>query len=384
MRKILWILPLLLLWSCAGKKQATVSGKIDNPGPNSYIYIYHQQVSESKLLDSSKLGRNGSFTFHVKLIEPGFYILALGKSSLVNLLLTPGEKLKFEADAAGFSSSYTIKGSAGSDLVHQLMDQNRLVRSHLDSLIADYLKKKNSGANAKELGAIDSLYSAACEAYRKDIITFVLEHHHSLSSIVALYMKYNDENQVLKFPRDLQFYKIVSDTLSRYYPKSPDVVALKADFTRMMNTRKTLQLESMLKTARTGIPDIALPDARGDTIHLTSFSNKVVLLSFWNTNCKQCLMQNNDLMDLYKKFGKSGFVIFQVSVQDSLAVWKKSIRNLPWINVAENNPSGSYYCQLYNVQELPASFLINRQGTILGKNLGFDMLNRAIAGAIKK
>ena len=95
-------------------------------------------------------------------------------------------------------------------------------------------------------------------------------------------------------------------------------------------------------------------------------------------------MQNNDFMELYRKYAKAGLVIYQVSVAESKENWKKAVASLPWISVAEGNPGASYYCQLYNVSQVPAFFLVDRKGTILGKNLDYAQLNKEIASAIKK
>lgn len=384
MRKFWLFIPLLVIWSCSGKNQFSLTGKINEAEPKSVIYLYEQQVGTSKIIDSAKVKGNGSFHFRVKTNEPRFYTLLLTDAKPITLLMAPGEKAQFETNAPNFSTGYSVSGSPGSLLVKDLSIRHAQVLSRIDSMINEYRKLKAEAGKQSQMASLDSAYVQLTSDYRKEIISFILNHYHSMASIMALYLKYDTTSYVLQFPRDLQFYKIVSDTLSKYYPHSQHVIALKRDFKRMMDEKESLGLMNLMKNARQGMPDIALPDAKGDTIHLTSFTGKVILLSFWNTDCKPCLMANRDYQELYKKYGKSGLVVYQVSIGESRDKWMKNAARSPWISVAEGNPNTSYYMNLYNITQIPTSFLIDRKGNIVARDMSYTELDKNIAAALKK
>ncbi len=384
MKKFWLFIPLLVVWSCSGKNQFSLTGKINEAEPKSVIYLYEQQVGTSRIVDSAKVKGNGSFHFRLKTSEPRFYTLLLADARPVTLLLAPGEKAQFESNSQSFSTGYTVAGSPGSALVQELSFRHAQVLARIDSMINEYKKLKTIPGKQSEMASLDSAYVQLTTSYHKEIISFILNNYRSMASIMALYLKYDTANYVLQFPRDLQFYKIVSDTLSKYYPHSRHVIALKGDFKRMMDEKESLGLMYLMKNAKQGMPDISLPNEKGDTVHLSSCTGKVILLSFWNTDCKPCLMTNRDYIELYKKYGKSGLVIYQVSIGESRDKWLKNAARSPWISVAEGNPNGSYYMNLYNVRQIPTSFLIDRQGTVIARDLSYTELDKKIASALKK
>ena len=120
---------------------------------------------------------------------------------------------------------------------------------------------------------------------RKNIIKFILENYRSLASIMALYFKESPiwSVSVLQYPRDLQYYKIVSDTLYKIYPASKQVKALKTDFEKMLRLQKSMVLQNMIKNAKNSIPEIALPNMKGDTYESLGLLGKIIILSFWNS-----------------------------------------------------------------------------------------------------
>ena len=68
-------------------------------------------------------------------------------------------------------------------------------------------------------------------------------------------------------------------------------------------------------------------------------------------------MVNRDFLYLYKKYKKSDLVIYQVSVESDKNKWLNAIKEIPWISVAEINKENSFYAKVYNISQVPASFL---------------------------
>ena len=118
-------------------------------------------------------------------------------------------------------------------------------------------------------------------------------------------------------------------------------------------------------------PEIALPSPKGDTIKLSSTRGKYVLLDFWASWCSPCREANPELVRLYQKFKSKGFEIFQVSLDKSKDAWVKAIRDdkLNWIQVLDLKYWQSSAAQLYYVESIPTSFLLDKDGTIIGRNL---------------
>jgi hypothetical protein len=87
--------------------------------------------------------------------------------------------------------------------------------------------------------------------------------------------------------------------------------------------------------------------------------------------------QNLLLKEIYKKYYAHNFEILQVSFDTSTEEWKRAIRfdDLPWLSVIDPTFPNSAVAVNYNVQNLPANYLIDKDNeTILAKDISPDQL----------
>ena len=82
---------------------------------------------------------------------------------------------------------------------------------------------------------------------------------------------------------------------------------------------------------------------------------------------------NAELKDIYGKFAGAEipFEVYQVAIDTSKALWITAVQEqqLPWVSVSDLRGSASNALALYNVQKLPANFLIDKEGNIVAKNI---------------
>jgi peroxiredoxin len=133
-------------------------------------------------------------------------------------------------------------------------------------------------------------------------------------------------------------------------------------------------------------PALALPNAKGDTLRLTDFSGKVVLVDFWASWCAPCRVANKGLVKIYSQFSKKGLVILGVSLDESNEAWQKAIRKdgLKWIQVIDLKAWDSPVAAAWDVNAIPANFLIDCEGNIVAHHLAGKELESAIAQALEK
>lgn len=116
---------------------------------------------------------------------------------------------------------------------------------------------------------------------------------------------------------------------------------------------------------------IKLPDPKGDSVSLVSMKGKVIILDFWASWCVPCAYANRELVQLYKDYKSKGLEIFSVSIDESKKAWQKAItrQRLTWTHV---NDPGGWDAQTglrWNVQALPTTYLINKNGDVVSVNL---------------
>ncbi len=130
-------------------------------------------------------------------------------------------------------------------------------------------------------------------------------------------------------------------------------------------------------------PDFQLPALDGSKVRLSEFRGKAVLLNFWATWCPPCKVEMPWFADLQKQYGKDGLVILGVAMDDSapdkIAQFASEMGvNYP-ILLGTDQISDDYG----NVEYLPTSFFIGRDGTIVTKLTG--LLDRKdIEEAVRK
>jgi peroxiredoxin len=86
-------------------------------------------------------------------------------------------------------------------------------------------------------------------------------------------------------------------------------------------------------------------------------------------------------LNTYNKYRRQGFEIFQVSLDQSQSLWERAIKEdaLPWTNVCDFMSWESDVVKLYGVETIPANFLIDREGSIITKNLKGDALDKKLS-----
>lgn len=119
-------------------------------------------------------------------------------------------------------------------------------------------------------------------------------------------------------------------------------------------------------------PDIDLPDSTGKSMKLSSLRGKVVLLDFWASWCGPCRHENPTVVRAYQNYAAKGFTVFSVSLDQSKPKWLAAIAKdgLVWpSHVSDLKGWGSAGSALYKVTGIPATFLLDKEGKIVAKNL---------------
>jgi len=371
MKRIFFLLPVILIFSgCRDKNSFTIQGTIKGE-KSGYVYINHLDLDTPVLIDSAKIKGSGSFKINVKASEPDFYLVSLSPSNFITLLAEPGEKIRLSFEKKELFDNYKVAGSPGSEKL-QILDQTLIdTKKKLDSLVSVYNKAALEPGFDSIGPALDEKYKSLVKAQRMKNIKFIIENTGSLASIKALYQRLNDEAYVLYDPKDLQYLKIISDSLNKYYPASKQVQALKRNFEnemKAMNANMIQRLSENIEPVKLN-PD--LKNTEGNRISLESLRGKYVLVTFWSLQSKDCVAENLQLKDLYKLYNRNGFEIYQINLDADENAWKSAVRfdELPWISTREDDPSNPLTARLFNVRELPANYLFDKQGNLEATNL---------------
>ena len=370
----------VLASACSKHKGFVISGKITNT-EGKYLYLDELKVASSVPVDSVMLKKDGTFKFQGKESYPNFYLLRLSENNFVTLLVDTTERISVSGDAANFSRDYTVEGSPGSLLVQELNQTLTNTKHKLDSIQSRIKAFRNRDDFSIQKVKWDQELADIKKSQIRYSTNFVQKHPFSMSSVLALYQKFDDSNYVVQ---DLQSLKIAASALNSFYPKSEHVKALYANTQRLMQDEKNSKLQEFIAKNGVNSPDIILPNYNGRDVSLSSLNSKVILIQFWSALDRTSRIQNEALVDLYAKYKSKGLEIYQVSIDTDRSAWLKAIEDdkLIWINVGDMKGSNSAV-NAYNVQSIPSNYILDKEKNIVARNLQGPGLDQAIGKLVK-
>lgn len=352
MKQILAIMAAGLLAGCSGNG-VTIRGEIEAGGADRTIVVERIVPAGARFVDSVRTDRQGKFNLFLEQSEktPEFYSLRMVGGGSIPLLTEAAEKIVLRiADSTG--AAYEVTGSEGSVLVQQAND---------------ILREENPIAR-KQAAAI-----------------FISQHTGSMAAIVPLYQIAADGSFLFTDDAtDVVYFRMVSDSLNARYPGSPYALALAADVRSFDNVAAAGRMVEANLDNVVSFPDLDMPDVLGKRRKLSELTGKVILLSFTASNLPELKILNRELAEVYEKYAPQGFEVYQVSLDANKAQWIGSVaeQRLPWISVCDLQGGDSPAVRLYNVRKIPANFLIDREGNIVGQNLPSAEIEGAVKGLL--
>jgi len=138
----------------------------------------------------------------------------------------------------------------------------------------------------------------------------------------------------------------------------------------------------------TKFPDFDEKDLAGKPLSLANYKGKVVLVDFWATWCGPCLIELPNVIETYRKHHSKGFEIVGVSLDEAKdkARLESFLRdkNMTWPQFFDGQWWKNKLAVKYGVNSIPATYLLDAEGKILGKDLRGDELEKAVTAALAK
>lgn len=362
---------LLALSSCQSSK-VKISGRFVGSEAK-MVYLEQSTVLEQQLIDSVALGEDGNFMLLLENSDqtnPTLYHLVYDNNR-IPLLLKGGDNVTVSS-AGNALRNYTVEGSEESELLHKFN------ASYVDGVLK--LNEIMSRLTANDL-ADDARHNLAVEytklknEIKRQQLGFIVENKDHIAAIYALYQRLPGDANLFNGDSDVIYYRTVAEALAESYPDSHYLPLLRSQIARM-----DAQISLLSQVKETSFPEITMPDMYGKEQSLSSLEGKVILLHFWSAAVGNSNAMNADLKEIYSKYHDQGFEIYQVGIDTSKALWINTVQEqqLPWISVSDLRGEASPAVGAYNVQALPANFLIDREGNIADRNLSGEKLEQAI------
>jgi len=370
MKKLtLLILSIVLLGACNGStKKKDTNVEIDGTAmgmDNADVKLLTYEGMKEKVLDSTQM-KEGHFKLFEKVDKPQLVFLRVaGIPSDLPLIIEPNANIKVDLNKEHMRRSSVISQGLNKKF-YDYLDQIKLFRDKQEKLAKLYQAAQNKGTEAQKTDIINRYYAVDDDRHAYEY-KFIEENKDNLVGglvfeSVAFDKAEPNYNKLLKlydsFPKEVKELPNVKNAYKRVKDLAAISIGSKA-------------------------PDFSAPTPEGKTLSLKDAMGKVTVIDFWASWCRPCRAENPYVKKIYEKYHDKGLNIIGVSLDKPghKEDWLKAIKDdgLTWYHVSNlkywQDPIAR---QLYHVESIPQTFILDKNGVIRAKNLRRDRLEAKI------
>lgn len=340
-------------------KEFTVAGKVKNGSKGEKVILSRSTATGSSVkIDSAQIAADGSF--QLKSVEKdrgSFFTLNIADRQKFALLVEGGENFNIVADGTtrddkGNGGKVAITGSKNMEYYAQIDQLMQAFATKVTKWNEEYAAAEEK-KDTKKIQEIQQAYAKAEQERVGSIRQLVPQMGTSLIALFAA-------NNFLSPENDLDVLKKLAEDFSKIEPTPTLAKGFIGSVKRFAGVAVGEQA-----------PDFTLNSPEGKPVALSSLRGKYILIDFWASWCGPCRMENPNVVRMYDKFKDKGFDIYGVSLDDNEKAWKTAIERdkLKWLHGSELKKWNSGVAQTYGVNAIPATFLLDKEGKIIAKNL---------------
>jgi thiol-disulfide isomerase/thioredoxin len=357
MRKVLFIaLASVLLAACGGKDSYRIKGTVDGIGDSTLLTLCLIDYDGLTPLDSFVV-KNGKFSFKGQIDGAQMAVVMYETEESLNgcqFFLEPGNiSIKMNAE----TGEQHLSGTPNNEVFQQFYDDTEAFNDEAfelsDKIRITVASQGDASDLYEQMGDLQDRFKAVMAKSILDNADMAYAYHQLMDNYTLF-----EPDEVMEmlealaptFGQDLAFNQLTASINSQL------VTSLGHPFidfeTKILD--KKYKFEGSAK----------LSDYIG--------KNKVVLLDFWASWCAPCMNEVPNLKAAYNKFKSKGFEIVSVSVDDETDAWIKAVKDngMNWVqlwNGVEDLENSAAF--KYSITAIPTTFLIDADGTIIGRNL---------------
>jgi peroxiredoxin/phosphoglycolate phosphatase-like HAD superfamily hydrolase len=353
---------LISLLACSANDQRSFDGEVVVKATLKNAEAGQVKISKflddtSELITALEVGSDGKFSYNLSLEEPGFYELDLMGKKIIRLALYDQDvQISYDFNDA---NSLKIEGSEDSKhmlAIEQLTDE---YQEQINQLNTAYFEAMNN-RDTEKIKDIQEIAISLESTQAQKVKSLIASMDNSFAAMAAL--------GLLNIRNEFQFVDELIQGLDKKYP----------------NVRMIQMVLSQLSDMRTlaigqVAPEIALPNPDGEIVKLSDLRGSYVLIDFWAAWCRPCREENPNVVRLYNQYKDQGFEVFGVSLDRTKEAWVKAIEDdqLTWKHVSDLKYFNSEAAATYQINAIPATYLIGPDGTIVAKDLrGISLENK--------
>jgi peroxiredoxin len=219
----------------------------------------------------------------------------------------------------------------------------------------------------------------------------------TVNQIMKEYGKFQDDlNKVSKDfiknnPDAYLSVLLLENFLMRQYLTAEEITSYFAKIDKsLLNTKSAKNIKKVLDAIKNDpaakvevggkAPDFSAKNPEGKEVSLKKSMGKVTIIDFWASWCGPCRGENPNVVALYKALHAKGLNIIGVSLDKDAAKWKEAIAKdgLVWPQISNLKFWDEPIAKQYNVESIPATFILDAKGVIVARDLRGDALKAKV------
>lgn len=377
-RVILLVTTALIVFSCnkAGENEYIITGTIKGvDGKKVYLEVQDDMTGAFKTLDTVVV-EGGKFTMKGSAKEADINLIQIESvEGKIPFILENGDiEMDINKDSL---SAVKVTGTYNNDELTAYRELGSAIQKKMMKFQKDNMAKMNQAQQKKDTATINAL-SKEYFKFQKDFAAqseeYVKTHPKAFISLLLI---------------ESFFQQMVEPAKITTYFNGLDK-ELKAN---KHGKKIKSQLDVINKPAApAGVavgsvaPDFSAPDPSGKMVSLKQCMGKVTLIDFWASWCNPCRAENPNNVALYNEFHAKGLNIIGVSLDKDGAKWKEAIAKdkLAWPQISNLKYWDEPIRVTYGVESIPATFLLDANGTVVAKDLTGAALKAKVAELLSK
>ncbi len=369
-KKLMLLSLIILAVSCKNEETKTgyvLTGSIDSSLDGKTMRLRNADLNNTTFVDTTVI-KNGKVTFTGNVESPDLYLLSIdGVQGGVPIVLENEEiSIQFYKDSLMAS---VVSGSHENDIFKLYKDISDPIRAKNQSMGQEFMAARTAGDSAK-MTAIQEEFQKIVDAGNIENLEAMKKHNDAVTSAAIL------ENLLKTKGVDNTKAQEIYDNFTEPVKNS----RIGKSINDLLVSTKATAIGSMA-------PEFTAPNPEGKMIALKDIKGKVTIIDFWAAWCGPCRRENPNVVKVYEKYHDKGLEIVGVSLdgnprqKDAKSEWIAAIEKdgLTWHQVSNLNYFDDPVAKQYNIQSIPATFILDAEGKIIAKNLRGSALEAKMA-----
>lgn len=360
MKKILFFIATVALFAC-GRQEKGFEITVKLEGAEGQILLEKRGVSQWIPVDTADIV-DGTAVLKGEVTVPEDHYLSVMGQRAKTILFVENAKMTVTGNAANLEQ-IEVTGSKTHDEYNEV---NRQIQEIGEAYMALYQEAREAAV-------------AGEEARASELMKQVEAMYESTNTMQADFVRNNPGSYAAPYFLSRVQYGMEVDELDKL------VSALDPKLDEVPSIASLKERIEKLKTVAVGqtAPDFTMNDPDGNPVKFSDIykQNEYTLLDFWAAWCGPCRQENPNIVAVYNDYKDKGFSVFGVSLDRDRDAWLKAIDddNLTWPHVSDLEYWNNAAAQMYAVNSIPASLIVDKNGKIIAKNKRDEALRDAVS-----